>query len=126
VSANKDFDPIDRPAHYNFSDLQPIDAAITWGLDYLRGNALKYLVRAGRKTPDPREDIKKAIFYLKRFVEEYDKWLTTNGKTSSGVEKSSVVMRDPMFDASEASQPQPKSPPPVKDCNCDSCMRRRK
>lgn len=64
----------DSPEYYNFSNIQPLDAAIAWGFDYLRGSALKYMVRAGKKTPDPREDINKAIFYLNRYVEEYDKW----------------------------------------------------
>lgn len=34
------------------------------GLDFYTGNALKYLWRAGKKTPETIEDLKKARTYL--------------------------------------------------------------
>ncbi len=43
-----------------------------YGLDYLRGCAWKYLVRAGRKTPDAREDLRKAIACIEREIELID------------------------------------------------------
>ena len=36
---------------------------------YGRGNAIKYLSRAGKKTPDPKQDYEKAQWYLNKLVE---------------------------------------------------------
>ena len=36
---------------------------------YCRGNAIKYLSRAGKKTPDPKQDYEKAQWYLNKLVE---------------------------------------------------------
>lgn len=44
-----------------------------FSLDYYRGCALKYLARAGRKTPDPRGDLTKAIACLARSIEVYER-----------------------------------------------------
>lgn len=41
-------------------------------LNYNLGCAWKYIVRAGRKTPDPREDLRKAIACIEREIELYD------------------------------------------------------
>lgn len=35
--------------------------AENWGLNFARANAIKYIIRAGRKTKDEREDFRKAI-----------------------------------------------------------------
>ncbi|GAA2917080.1 hypothetical protein GCM10020221_11490 [Streptomyces thioluteus] len=58
-------DPVASPAHYTgFSNgAEPID--IAEHLNYNRGNAVKYLVRAGRKD-DEEQDLRKALFYLMR------------------------------------------------------------
>lgn len=66
------FDSITRPAHYVFSNIEPLDAILEWKLDYLLGNVVKYVVRAGRKTSDPRQDLKKALYYLNRRLQEYE------------------------------------------------------
>jgi len=60
---------VNHPTHYTFSTIEPIDAIETWGLGYHLGNAIKYIVRAGRKTTDPSLDIQKAIWYLSRYLE---------------------------------------------------------
>lgn len=66
-------DPVSHPAHYTFGRIEVIDAINEWQLDFDRGNAIKYIVRAGRKDPTKTvEDIHKAIFYL----EDYCKRLT--------------------------------------------------
>ena len=57
------------PAHYCFSDLQPWDVIDSWGLDYYLGNVLKYICRAGRKSPDVLVDLNKALHYLQKEVE---------------------------------------------------------
>ena len=65
-------DPIDHPAHYTShpSGIEPI--AITRHESFLRGNALKYLLRAGRKDPDPRLDLRKARRYIDFELEDLE------------------------------------------------------
>ena len=66
-------DNVNHPAHYagrwsNGAEL--ID--ITEHLDYCRGNAVKYLARAGYKNPDTElEDLEKAQFYVNRAIENF-------------------------------------------------------
>lgn len=60
---------VDHPAHYQGADgLEAIDVIERYDLGYHLGNALKYLVRAGKKTPDASTDLKKARWYLRRWV----------------------------------------------------------
>jgi hypothetical protein len=60
-------DQVLMPAHYlQGRQYEPWDVVADWGLDYFLGNALKYICRAGRKTVDAREDIQKAITYLRK------------------------------------------------------------
>ena len=73
-----DFDPVTRPAHYVIDGgIEPIDFIASQGLNYARGNAIKYLVRAGRKgdADTELEDLCKAAYYLKREVERVEKKL---------------------------------------------------
>ena len=43
-------------------------------LNFCRGNAIKYIVRAGLKDPSKEvEDLEKAMFYLRREIEEVKK-----------------------------------------------------
>lgn len=65
------FDPVTRPAHYEFASISPLNAVLDWNLNYLRGSALKYLVRAGRKG-DEVEDLKKAAYCLRREIERVE------------------------------------------------------
>lgn len=53
--------------HYQTKRPQPITVIEDWGLGYHLGNALKYIARQGDK--GGAEDIKKAIWYLERFVQ---------------------------------------------------------
>lgn len=58
--------PVDHPAHYGgagnpYEAIKVIDA---WCLGFSLGNAVKYIMRAGRKTPDALEDLRKARWYL--------------------------------------------------------------
>ena len=63
----KTFDPVNRPSHYNSSDLQPIDAIEKWGLGFCLGNSVKYIARSGKKE-NHLEDLKKAQWYLEREI----------------------------------------------------------
>lgn len=65
-------DPITRAAHYNQGDIECIDAlAAALGTEgvcaYLRGTAMAYLWRAGRKG-DAVEDLRKARWNLDKEI----------------------------------------------------------
>lgn len=59
-------DMIDHPAHYNAhpAGIECID--VVEHLNFNIGNAIKYLWRAGLKTADPTEDLRKAAWYCER------------------------------------------------------------
>lgn len=59
-----------NPSHYSFGNVQVID--ITRHMDFLTGNAVKYLTRAGRKG-DRLEDLKKAARYVQWAIEDAEK-----------------------------------------------------
>lgn len=58
-----DSDPVNHPKHYTShpSGIECID--VTRHMNFNRGNAIKYIWRAGEKGPAV-EDLKKAIWYL--------------------------------------------------------------
>lgn len=62
-------DAVNHPPHYKgFSNgAEVID--ITENLNFNLGNVVKYVARAGRKTDDPVEDLRKAQWYLGREIE---------------------------------------------------------
>lgn len=63
-----------NPNHYRGGrQFEPIAVIEDWDLNYRLGNALKYISRNGRKPgEDPREGLKKAIWYLERELASYD------------------------------------------------------
>ncbi len=56
-------------SHYKKA-IQPWDIIQVWGLDYWRGNVVKYVLRAPYK--NKREDLEKAVHYLEYLIENYD------------------------------------------------------
>lgn len=67
-------DPVNHPAHYCMGGVEVLTAIEAWGLGYHRGNAIKYIARAGRKDPAKEvEDLRKARFYLDREIERLTK-----------------------------------------------------
>lgn len=58
---------VDHPAHYagNAKGIECID--VVEELSFLRGNAIKYLWRAGAKG-DLVQDLRKAIWYIEREI----------------------------------------------------------
>lgn len=62
-------DNINHPAHYTrFRGIEVIQ--LTEQLNFCRGNAVKYIARAGAKDPAAEiEDLSKAIWYLQREIE---------------------------------------------------------
>lgn len=58
---------VEHPSHYNMGGIEVIDAIEAWGFGegFNRGNAIKYIARAGRKDPAKEiEDLKKARWYI--------------------------------------------------------------
>lgn len=62
-------DNINHPAHYKAGGIEVIDVIEAYDLGFHDGNAVKYILRVGRKTADATEDIRKAIWYLNRYLE---------------------------------------------------------
>lgn len=60
-------DLVNHPAHYNTGSIEVIDFIEDQNLEYHESNALKYIARAGKKSPDTRiQDLEKAVWYLNR------------------------------------------------------------
>lgn len=60
---------IDHPSHYNHGKIEVIDFIEDQGLSFHLGNVIKYITRAGSKG-DKLEDLKKARWYLDRYINE--------------------------------------------------------
>ena len=59
---------VDHPAHYQTeSGLEVIDVIEAFNLDFHTGNAVKYILRAGKKSNEI-EDLQKANWYLLRRI----------------------------------------------------------
>lgn len=73
MNKEKDNDPV-NPNHYKaLGDYSATHIVPIWGLGYETGQALKYIQRAGNKPGEPEiQDLKKAIWYLKRKVHLLD------------------------------------------------------
>jgi hypothetical protein len=64
---------VDHPAYYTShpSGVECIDVVEHYGFNL--GNAIKYIWRAGIKSPDPIEDLQKAAWYLAREIARLEK-----------------------------------------------------
>lgn len=60
-------DAVNHPAHYMLGGVEVIDAIEAWKLGFHRGNAVKYIARAGRKGSEI-QDLRKARWYLDREI----------------------------------------------------------
>ena len=67
---------VNSPKHYggkdNVYEAIKVIEAHGMGHDFCLGNCLKYLLRAGKKTENPFEDLKKAQWYLNRLIAQWD------------------------------------------------------
>lgn len=62
-----------NPKYYK-GKVEVIDAIEAWGLNFHRGNAVKYIARAGKKDPTKEiEDLKKAEWYIHREIQRLEK-----------------------------------------------------
>ena len=67
-------DAVNHPAHYTDGSIEVIDFIEDKKLPYQLGNAVKYIARAGKKDPDKTaEDLRKAVWYLNRYIEKLEK-----------------------------------------------------
>ena len=63
-------DGINHPSWYCWGGIETLDYILAKELDFLLGNAVKYISRAGRKDPETVvEDLKKARFYIDKKIE---------------------------------------------------------
>jgi len=62
---------INHPKHYGGegNPYEAIKVIEAWDLNFSLGNVLKYMSRAGKKSDNPLEDLKKAAWYLNREIE---------------------------------------------------------
>lgn len=65
-------DPVNHPSHYTrFKGIEVIQ--LTEQLNFCRGNAVKYIARAGAKDPASEiQDLEKAIWYIQREIDRLD------------------------------------------------------
>jgi hypothetical protein len=66
-------DPI-NPSHYKSGGLEVIDVIEAFDLDFARGNAVKYLLRAGRKQGEAElVELRKAAWYIARAIVQLER-----------------------------------------------------
>lgn len=62
-------DAVNSPSHYTDGTIEVIDFIEDKNLNYHRGNAVKYISRAGKKDKSKEvEDLQKAVWYLNREI----------------------------------------------------------
>lgn len=70
-------DPVSHPAHYTAYPVEVIQ--LTEHMNFCRGNAVKYVARAGLKDKSKEvEDLEKAVWYLNREIQRLKE--TPNGR----------------------------------------------
>lgn len=64
-------DKVNHPDHYGgeSNPYEAIKVIEAWDLNFHLGNVVKYISRAGKKSENNIEDLKKAEWYLNRYVE---------------------------------------------------------
>lgn len=62
-------DHIDHPSHYQGNGLEVIEVIEAFDLDYILGNSMKYILRAGKKG-SKLEDLMKASWYIHRAIQK--------------------------------------------------------
>ena len=68
-NTDKLVDNVNHPAHYTDGKIEVIDFIEDKQLNFNRGNAIKYISRAGKKDKSKEvEDLQKAVFYINREI----------------------------------------------------------
>lgn len=64
-------DLVDHPEHYQSDKFEVIDIIDNFKLGFSLGNAIKYILRAGRKDPAKTlEDLEKAAWYINHEIKK--------------------------------------------------------
>ena len=66
-------DPVNHPPHYTGHPSGVECIEITEHYNFNVGNAIKYLWRAGLKTEDATQDLRKAAWYINREIQRLEK-----------------------------------------------------
>ena len=65
---------INHPDYYNAGGFEAIDIIDAYGLNFSLGNAIKYILRAGRKHNSRYvDDLRKAVWYLQHELDRREK-----------------------------------------------------
>lgn len=64
-------DPVNHPEHYRGNGIESIQVIEAFNLGFCLGNAIKYILRAGKKG-DAMQDLRKAVWYLNREIEHLE------------------------------------------------------
>lgn len=71
--ANAEYQADNTNPNYYRQGIEVIDFIECYGLNFHRGNAVKYIARAGKKDPSKEsEDLRKAIWYLQRELQRIE------------------------------------------------------
>ena len=77
-------DPVNHPSHYNKGKIEVIDFIADQKLNFARGNAVKYVCRAGSKDPEKEiQDLEKAVWYINHEIK------MLKGESNNGTKKES-------------------------------------
>ena len=67
-------DAVNHPSHYTDGEIEVITYIDDKNFNYCRGNAIKYISKAGKKNPEKEiEDLKKAEWYIHHEIERLQK-----------------------------------------------------
>lgn len=81
-------DNVNHPSHYTDGKIEVIDFIEDKKLNYHRGNAVKYICRAGKKDPAKEiEDLEKAVWYINREIQ----WLEAQKQRDARAEELRAV-----------------------------------
>lgn len=72
-SESNDVDMVNHPPHYKAHPSGVECIEIVEHFQFCIGNAIKYLWRAGIKTDDPLEDLRKAHWYISREIDRIER-----------------------------------------------------
>ena len=81
-------DNVNHPAHYTDGKIEVISFIEDKHLNFHRGNAVKYISRAGKKDPSKEiEDLEKADWYLRREIERLRREKESQGQIGTKQDK---------------------------------------
>ena len=83
-------DSVNHPSHYTaYPGVEVIE--LTEHMNFCRGNAVKYIARAGLKNPETEvEDLRKAVWYIEREIER----ISPSEDEDSAVDSALLVIHD--------------------------------